>query len=69
MILQTTILLRNILTRKNALFNVFILKEDVYQPFIEVGKLKSITTAQFFRKSLNAKKIAHNLVHRDLGDE
>ena len=45
-----------------------ILQEEAYQPFIEAGKLKSITTAQFFRKSLNNKKIAYNLVHRDLGE-
>ena len=45
-----------------------ILQEEAYQPFIETGKLKSITTAQFFRKSLNNKKIAYNLVHRDLGE-
>ncbi|MBR3676892.1 MAG: cysteine hydrolase [Alphaproteobacteria bacterium] len=45
-----------------------ILQKDVYQPFIEAGSLKCITTGQFFRKFLHEKKIQHNLVHKSLGD-
>lgn len=39
-----------------------ILKNDVYQTFINEGRLKSITSQQFFRSSLLAKKIEHNMV-------
>lgn len=42
-----------------------ILSKPVYQPFIETGRLKTITTAQFFRKTLNSKKIAHHLVYEN----
>lgn len=45
-----------------------ILREDVYRPFIEAGKLKVITSGQFFRAALRDKKIAHHLVKRDLGE-
>ncbi len=45
-----------------------ILQDDVYRAFIESGKLKSITSPQFFRKSLIEKKIAHNLVNKALGE-
>lgn len=45
-----------------------ILKEPVYQPFIETGRLKTITTAQFFRGALRDKKVQHNLVHKNLGE-
>lgn len=45
-----------------------ILQKDVYQPFIEAGNLKRITTGQFFRKFLHEKKVQHNLVHKSLGD-
>ena len=39
-----------------------IFTQDCYQPFIENGKLKCMTSAQFFRKTLNEKKIAHDCV-------
>lgn len=45
-----------------------ILTKDVYRPYVESGKLKSITTAQFFRCALLQKKIQHNLVNKTLGD-
>ena len=45
-----------------------ILQEDAYRLFIEQGKLKSITTAQFFRCQLLNKKIQHNLVTKSLGE-
>lgn len=45
-----------------------ILQDEVYRPFIESGRLKSITSAQFFRSRLNEKKIQHNLVNRALGE-
>ena len=45
-----------------------ILQEETYQPFIKDGKLKNITTAQFFRCALLKKKIKHNLVTKSLGD-
>lgn len=41
-----------------------ILQHPDFQPFVESGKLKSITSAQFFRQSLLEKKIEHNLVHQ-----
>ena len=41
-----------------------ILENPNYRPFIENGRLKSITTQQFFRKELLQKKIEHNLVRR-----
>ncbi len=39
-----------------------IMQNDVYQPFIQEGRLKSITSKQFFRASLLDKKIEHNMV-------
>ena len=45
-----------------------ILRDDKYLPFIEQGKLKSITSAQFFRAALLDKKIQHNLVNRSFGE-
>ena len=45
-----------------------ILQDEVYKPFIDNGKLKSITTKQFFRTALLEKKIQHNLVRRELGE-
>ena len=33
-----------------------ILKEEPYHPFIKTGKLKNITSAQFFRGALLEKK-------------
>ena len=45
-----------------------ILQDEVYKPFIESGKLKSINSAQFFRQNLSEKKIAHNLVNKALGE-
>ena len=45
-----------------------ILQDDIYLPFIEKGRLKTITTAQFFRSSLLDKKIQHNLVNKALGE-
>lgn len=45
-----------------------ILQNEVYRPFIEADVLKSVTSAQFFRKFLHEKKIQHNLVHKSLGE-
>ena len=45
-----------------------ILSDEKYQPFVESGQLKSITTSQFFRSSLHDKKIEHNLVNKSLGE-
>jgi len=45
-----------------------ILQEESYRPFVEDGKLKSITTAQFFRCALLQKKIQHNHVTKSLGE-
>lgn len=45
-----------------------ILQEEIYQPFIKTGKLKNITSAQFFRGALLEKKIKHNLVNRAIGE-
>lgn len=45
-----------------------ILQKDCYRPFTENGKLKSITTAQFFRAQLRDKKIQHHVVHKSLGE-
>ena len=39
-----------------------IIAQDCYQPFIESGKLKNMTSAQFFRKILNSKKTEYNRV-------
>ena len=39
-----------------------IIQNDIYQPFIQEGRLKSITSKQFFRASLLDKKIEHNMV-------
>ena len=39
-----------------------ILQDDVYVPFIKQGKLKMITTAQFFRSSLLEKKMQHRFI-------
>lgn len=41
-----------------------ILQDDVYVPFIKQGKLKMITTAQFFRSSLLEKKMQHRFIRR-----
>ena len=40
-----------------------ILNDEVYRPFINAGKLHSITSTQFFRTCLLEKKTQHNLVH------
>ena len=45
-----------------------ILTEKAYRPFIEEGKLKAITSTQFFRATLRDKKIEHNLVNKSLGE-
>lgn len=45
-----------------------ILQDDIYRPFIESGRLKCISSAQFFRKNLLDKKIEHNLVNRAMGE-
>jgi len=45
-----------------------ILQEEIYQPFIKTGKLKNITSAQFFRGALLEKKLKHNLVNRAMGE-
>ncbi len=45
-----------------------ILQDEPYRPFIESGRLRSINSAQFFRKKLIEKKIEHNLVNRTLGE-
>lgn len=42
-----------------------ILAQNCYQPFIQSGKLKCMTSTQFFRKVLNSKKIEHNLVQKN----
>lgn len=42
-----------------------IIAQDCYRPFIDNGQLKCITSAQFFRKTLNNKKIEHHLVQKD----
>ena len=41
-----------------------IMQNEVYQPFIKDGRLKSITSKQFFRSLLLEKKIEHDLVRR-----
>lgn len=41
-----------------------ILENPKYRHFIENGRLKSVTTQQFFRKELLNKKIEHNMVRR-----
>ena len=41
-----------------------ILQKDKYALFVQSGKLKTITTGQFFRQELLNKKIEHNLVRR-----
>ena len=41
-----------------------ILESNRYRKFVENGRLKSITTQQFFRKELLNKKIEHNMVRR-----
>lgn len=45
-----------------------IIQQDVYKPFLEQRKLKSITTAQFHRSQLLDKKIQYNLVNRIKGE-
>jgi nicotinamidase/pyrazinamidase len=45
-----------------------IFDEATYRPFIEQGKLKSITTAQFFRSQLLNKKVQYNVVTKSLGE-
>ena len=45
-----------------------ILQKDIYQPLLQEGKIKTITTSQFFRNELHHKKIQHNLVKRSIGD-
>ena len=41
-----------------------ILDKPNYRAFVEQGKLKNITTQQFFRRELLNKKIEHNMVRR-----
>ena len=41
-----------------------ILQSDTYSLFVQSGKLKTITTSQFFRQELLAKKIEQNMVRR-----
>ena len=45
-----------------------ILNDEVYRPFINAGKLHSITSAQFFRTCLLEKKAQHNSVHFNKGN-
>ena len=45
-----------------------ILQQDVYKPFLEQGKLKSITTTQFYRKQVLDKKVQYNLVNKSRGE-
>ena len=45
-----------------------ILREKAYHPFIETGRLKNITTAQFFRSTLLNKKVQHKHVTQNLGE-
>lgn len=45
-----------------------ILQKDCYDSLIKEGRLKSITSQQFFRSILLDKKIQHNLVNRSLGE-
>ena len=45
-----------------------ILEHPDFQAVKESGQLKSITTAQFFRRSLLDKKIEHNLVYKAQGE-
>ena len=45
-----------------------ILQKDCYDKLIKEGRLKSITSQQFFRSILLDKKIQHNLVNRSLGE-
>ena len=45
-----------------------IIAREPYRPFIESGALKSITTAQFFRKALLDKKVQHDLVNKSMGE-
>lgn len=46
-----------------------ILQKDVYRPFIDKGKIKTITTTQFYRAQLLDKKIQYNLVNQRKGVE
>ena len=45
-----------------------ILQKDCYSEVIKEGRLKSITSQQFFRTILLNKKIQHNLVNKSLGE-
>ena len=44
-----------------------ILQKDIYRPLLNNGRIKSITTAQFFRTQLQNKKIQYNLVNKSRG--
>lgn len=45
-----------------------ILAKTPYRPFIETGRLKNISTAQFFRGTLLNKKVHHQHVTKSLGE-
>ena len=45
-----------------------ILQKDIYKPFLEQGKLKSITSTQYHRKQLLDKKIQYNVVNKSRGE-
>ncbi len=45
-----------------------IIQDEAYRPFINEGRLASITSAQFFRRTLLDKKIQHNIVTKSLGE-
>lgn len=44
-----------------------ILQDAAYEPYISCGRLRTISTAQFFRAALSDQKIRHNLVHTTKG--
>lgn len=44
-----------------------VVSEPKYKNAVELGGLKSMTTAQFFRRIINEKKCALNLVNNDKG--
>ena len=45
-----------------------ILQKDIYRPMIDKGRIKTITTSQYYRAQVLEKKIQYNLVNRSKGE-
>ncbi|MBE6466989.1 MAG: cysteine hydrolase family protein [Alphaproteobacteria bacterium] len=45
-----------------------ILQKDIYRPMLDNGRIKTITTSQYYRAQVLDKKIQYNLVNRNKGE-